>query len=159
MTSHRQLGLFPERGDGPGPGLYGPQTVTGRGLQIRNRVRDEVGELVGLELAPDVLGRVQFGGIGRKELELNHALQRFDVVARQPTFSGTQADENAYIERFNRTYREEVLRAYLFDSLDEVRDITADWLERYNEVRPHEALGSLPPARYRERLLAAQTPV
>ena len=68
-------------------------------------------------------------------------------------------DQNAYIERFNRTYREEVLSAYLFDSLNEVRDITAEWLERYNEIRPHDALGSLPPARYRERLLDAETPV
>jgi len=68
-------------------------------------------------------------------------------------------DQNAYIERFNRTYREEVLSAYLFDSLDEVRDITAEWLERYNEIRPHDAMGSLPPTRYRERLLAAETPV
>jgi putative transposase len=68
-------------------------------------------------------------------------------------------DQNAYIERFNRTYREEVLSAYLFDSLDEVREITADWIDRYNEIRPHDALGSLPPARYREQLLAAETPV
>jgi putative transposase len=37
-----------------------------------------------------------------------------------------------------------------------VRQITDEWLERYNEIRPHDALGSLPPARYRERLLAAQ---
>jgi len=68
-------------------------------------------------------------------------------------------DQNAYIEGFNRTYREEVLNAYLFDSISEVREITADRLERYNEIRPHDALGSLPPARYRERLLAAETPV
>src|ERR1022692_1056045 len=67
-------------------------------------------------------------------------------------------DQNAYIERFNRTYREEILSAYLFESLDQVRNITADWLERYNEIRPHDALGSLPPARYRERLLAAESP-
>lgn len=62
-------------------------------------------------------------------------------------------DQYAYIECFNRTYREEVLSAYLFDSLDEVREITFQWLERYNEIRPHDALGSLPPARYRERLI------
>ena len=68
-------------------------------------------------------------------------------------------DQNAYIERFNRTYREEVLSAYLFDSLDEVREITGEWLERYNEIRPHDALVSLPPTRYREQLLATTTPV
>ena len=38
-------------------------------------------------------------------------------------------------------------------------EITNNWLERYNEIRPHDALGSLPPARYREHLLAAETPV
>jgi putative transposase len=74
-------------------------------------------------------------------------------------FHSTRQAGSERIERFNRTYREEVLSAYLFDSLDEVREITNDWLERYNELRPHYALGSLPPARYRERLLAAETPV
>ena len=67
-------------------------------------------------------------------------------------------DQNAFIERFNRTYREEVLSAFLFNTLGEVREITDGWLERYNEIRPHDALGSLPPARYREQLLAAETP-
>lgn len=66
-------------------------------------------------------------------------------------------DQNAFIERFNRTYREEVLNAYLFDSIADMREITDDWLRRYNEIRPHDALGSLPPARYRERLLAMES--
>jgi putative transposase len=59
--------------------------------------------------------------------------------------------QNAYIERFNRTYREEVLDAYLFDDLEEVRLITERWLEDYNTIRPHEALQGLPP-----RLFALQ---
>jgi putative transposase len=61
-------------------------------------------------------------------------------------------DQNAYIERFNRTVREEVLNAYVFEDLDQVREITATWLKTYNEERPHEALGSMPPARFRARI-------
>ena len=56
--------------------------------------------------------------------------------------------QNAYIERFNRTYREEVLDAYLFDDLQEVRYITEHWLEDYNTIRPHEALQGLPPRQF-----------
>ena len=56
--------------------------------------------------------------------------------------------QNAYIERFNRTYREDVLDAYLFDDLEEVRTITERWLEDYNTIRPHEALQGLPPRQF-----------
>ncbi len=68
-------------------------------------------------------------------------------------------DQNAFIERFNRTYREEVLSAYLFHTLTEVREITDDWIDRYNEIRPHDSLRTLPPARCRERLLAVDVPL
>jgi putative transposase len=57
-------------------------------------------------------------------------------------------NQNAYIERFNRTYRNEVLDCYVFETLEEVRRMTADWLVRYNEQRPHESLGNLSPRQY-----------
>lgn len=56
--------------------------------------------------------------------------------------------QNAYIERFNRTYREEVLDFYLFVSLTEVQEITETWLHSYNHERPHDALNGLTPAAF-----------
>jgi putative transposase len=60
-------------------------------------------------------------------------------------------DQNAFIERFNRTYREEVLDAYVFTSIGEVQAVTDEWLPDYNERRPHDALGRLPPTRFLPR--------
>ena len=64
-------------------------------------------------------------------------------------------DQNAFVERFNRTYRTEVLDAHLFASVRDVQRQTDDWLVTYNDHRPHESLGDVPPTRFLPR---PQTP-
>lgn len=59
--------------------------------------------------------------------------------------------QNAYIERFNRTNRHEVLNAYVFESLRRVREITQAWIIEYNEVRTHDSLGKISPAMFRRQ--------
>lgn len=59
--------------------------------------------------------------------------------------------QNAYIERFNGTYRTEVLDAWQFDSLEQARAVTADWLHLYNEQRTHSAIGHLPPKAFKQQ--------
>ena len=57
--------------------------------------------------------------------------------------------QNAFIERFNRTYRTEILDFYLFRTLNEAREITQRWLMEYNNERPHESLNNLTQEEYR----------
>lgn len=50
--------------------------------------------------------------------------------------------QNAYVERYNRTVRYDWLRHYLFDSITEVQEFATRWLWTYNHERPNMALGA-----------------
>jgi putative transposase len=57
--------------------------------------------------------------------------------------------QNGYIERFNRTFRENILDAYLFEDINQVQVLADEWMEDYNYNRPHEALGGITPDLYK----------
>lgn len=59
--------------------------------------------------------------------------------------------QNAYIERKNGSMRRELLNAYLFYSLAEVRAMSEEWRNDYNTERPHKSLGYLSPIKYAEQ--------
>ncbi len=59
--------------------------------------------------------------------------------------------ENAFIESFNGTLREECLNEHWFMSLREAKREIEAWRIDYNQVRPHSSLGNLTPAEFAER--------
>lgn len=59
--------------------------------------------------------------------------------------------QNAYIERKNGSIRRELLNAYLFYSLNEVRSMCTEWRTDYNTERPHKSLGYLSPEKYAQQ--------
>ena len=71
--------------------------------------------------------------------------------APRPTGRGIEPEEiqltqqNAYVERFNRTVRYEWLAQYLFDTIEEVQSFATEWLWSYNHERPNMALGGFTP--------------
>ena len=105
------------------------------------RALDELIELRGAPRRLRLDNGPEFISATLRQWALHH---RVELVHIQPG----KSTQNAYIERFNRTLRTEVLDCYVFTSLDEVRRMTEDWRHRYNHDRPHLSLGGLSPIRY-----------
>jgi putative transposase len=59
--------------------------------------------------------------------------------------------DNAFIEGFNGTLREECLNEHRFLSLREAKGEIEAWRKDYNEVRPYSSLGNLTPAEFTEK--------
>lgn len=60
--------------------------------------------------------------------------------------------QNAFIESFNGSLRDELLNEEIFDTLDDARRKLALWRYDYNNVRPHSSLGNQTPAKARRAL-------
>ncbi|EHI7576299.1 IS3 family transposase [Salmonella enterica] len=85
----------------------------------------------------------EFISLALAEWAVKHAVKLEFIQPGKPT-------QNAFIERFNRTYRTEILDFYLFRTLNEVREITERWVSEYNCERPHESLNNMTPEEYRQ---------
>ena len=57
-----------------------------------------------------------------------------------------KSQQNAYVERYNRTVRHEWLDLYIFETMEDVQDIATDWLWAYNNERPNMGIGGITPA-------------
>ena len=53
--------------------------------------------------------------------------------------------DNAHVESFNVTFRQECLNIHWFMRLSEAKEIIDAWRREYNESRPHRALGEQTP--------------
>ena len=53
--------------------------------------------------------------------------------------------QNAYVERYNRTVRYDWLAQYIFKSIDQVQKHATQWLWTYNNERPNMAIGGITP--------------
>jgi len=56
--------------------------------------------------------------------------------------------QNGFVERCNGNIRKELLNAYVFTNLQEVREKAEEWRQDYNCSRPHQALGFVPPVEF-----------
>jgi putative transposase len=106
------------------------------------RVLEHLGEEVGLpkrirvDNGPEFTSNVFQSWCGKHHIEI-----RF-IQPGSPT-------QNAFIERFNRYFREDVLDAYWFEDLEQLRIIMDKWRVDYNENHPHKSLGRLSPNQYK----------
>jgi putative transposase len=53
--------------------------------------------------------------------------------------------QNAYIERYNRTVRGEWLSQYIFETIEDAQSKATKWLWTYNNERPNPGIGGITP--------------
>ena len=110
------------------------------------RVLERLIDLYGKPEALRIDNGPEFTASAFEEWCSNRGIKRLFIQPGKP-------DQNAFIERFNRTYRDELLDLYVFESIEQVQVLTDEWLVSYNHERPHESLGRVPPLTYLPRTI------
>jgi len=78
---------------------------------------------------------------------ISHALMQWaeQQQIRLDYIQPGKPQQNAYIERYNRTVRYDWLGQYLFDSIEQVQNYATKWLWTYNHQRPNMGIGGITP--------------
>jgi putative transposase len=113
------------------------------------RIMDELIEVYGAPRAIRLDNGAELTSYAFTEWAEQHGVELRFIQPGKP-------NQNAFIERFNKSFRQEVLDANLFNTLSEVQDLADEWLTDYNECRPHESLGNLPPAVFKPRFFKSE---
>jgi len=71
---------------------------------------------------------------------------RRSAIGSKTAHHSGKPQQNAYVERYNRTVRHEWLDLYIFESIEEVQQIATEWLWSYNHERPNMGNGGMTPA-------------
>lgn len=80
-----------------------------------------------------------------------------DRRVRQVFIEKGSPQQNAYVERFNGTMRDELLNGESFRSVLEAQVVIEEWRAVYNTIRPHRGLGYSTPTAFYERVKAGST--
>ncbi len=105
------------------------------------RVLYHLGEEIGLPKAIRVDNGPEFTSINFQQWCKANSIEIKYIQPGSPV-------QNAFVERFNRYFREDVLDAYWFEDLEQLRIIIEKWRQDYNENHPHKSLGRLSPKQY-----------
>jgi len=120
------------------PGLNYPAKKV---VETLERLEEEIGlpNSIRCDNGPEFLSRTFTEWCNRKRIEIKF------IQPGKPM-------QNGYIERLNRFYREDVLDAFWFNDIHQLRVRTNIWMEDYNNDHPHDSLGDKPPREYKLRI-------
>jgi transposase InsO family protein len=141
------------------------RTRKGTSIRILNVVDEFTRVALGCRVAPSIGARDVAAELG--ELFARHgrpqvirsdngrefvaeSLMRFLAAHKvRPVFiEKGRPQQNAFVERFNGTMRDEKLNGEEFDSALEARVVLQAWITEYNQLRPHRGLGMKTPRQF-----------
>jgi putative transposase len=137
LTNGRRIRIFKAMDDGSRESLaaYADYSISAeKVIMILNRVVTQRGlpKQIRVDNGPEFLSKAFIGWCNQNNIIIKY------IQPGKPM-------QNAYIERLNRLFREDVLNAYLFDTIEQVRILADKWMDEYNNLHPHKSLNGKTP--------------